>query len=340
MPPPTRPVSYPFGRNPAQLGPRAILWGALAVVGLWAMFSCFSSVPADSVGVIIRMGGYHGEVPPGLVFKMPLGIDRLEIVPVQRQQKLEFGFGTGGATNEFQKSEEPEAETSMVTGDLNMALVEWVVQYRIENPRDFLFNVRDPEPTLRDASESAMREVIGDRTVDEVLTVGRQQVEVEALNRMQQLAKQYGLGVSVVQVQLKNVNPPRAVQASFNEVNQAQQEREQTINMANGEYNKAVPRARGEAQQRQSEAEGYALRRVNEARGDAEKFTAQLTEYLKAPEVTRQRLYLETMAEVLPQLDRKIIMDDKASRILPVLPLGEDGPPTPSPTPRVLPFTR
>ena len=298
------------------------IWrGLLALLLVWALFSGFSTVPADSVGVLTRFGKFQQIVQPGLRFKLPLGIDHLRTVAVQRQLKLEFGFTSRGATNEDQISREPEQEQTMVTGDLNMALIQWVVQYRIENAKTFLFHVRDPGATLRDASEAVMREVVGDRTVDEVLTIGRQDVENEALVRMKQLTERYGLGLSVMQVQLINVHPPRNVQASFNEVNQAQQEREQAINVANGEYNKAVPRARGEAEQKLQAAEGYALERVNEARGDAERFTAQLTEYLKALEVTRQRLYFETMTEVLPQLERKVILDEKASQLLPLLSL-------------------
>jgi len=233
--------------------------------------------------------------------------------------KMEFGFGSPGATFEEQVSNEQDAEAAMVTGDLNMATVEWVVQFRIEEPYKWIFHVKGPGGTLRDASESAMREVIGDRTVDEVLTSGRQEIEDQCLLRLKELADRYGLGVSIMQVQLKDVHPPGPVQASFNGVNQAQQEREQQINLASGEYNKAVPRARGEAARKISEAEGYALRRVNESQGDAEKFTAVLYEYAKAPEITRERLYLETMAEVLPQLQRKIILDDKAANVLPLL---------------------
>jgi membrane protease subunit HflK len=300
--------------------------GAVALLVFWFIFSGFSQVPADSVGVLTRFGKYIDTVQPGLRFKFPLGIDQLDIVPVKRQMKLEFGStenasAASGYTNPDQKSEEPEAERSMVTGDLNMALVEWVVQYRIEDAKAYLFNAREPGSTARDAAESAVREVVGDRTVDEVLTVGRQEIEAESLSRLSALAVRYGLGITINQVQLKGVHPPLAVQASFNEVNQAQQEREQAINMANGEYNKAVPRTKGMAAQRITEAEGYALKRVNEARGDADKFTAQLTEYLKAPEVTRQRLYLEAMSEVLPTLSRKIILDSKAGQILPLMPL-------------------
>ncbi|MGV3533730.1 MAG: FtsH protease activity modulator HflK [Chthoniobacteraceae bacterium] len=305
---------------------RWIVLGAAAIIAAAAMLSCFATIPADSEGVLIRLGKFHSILKPGLQFKLPLGIDRLEIIPTQRQQKLEFGYSTPGATNPDQVSEDPEAEKSMVTGDLNMVLVEWTVQYRIDDPRAYLFNVRDPDSTLRDASESATREVVGDRTVDEVLTVGRQEVEMESLNRLRELAQRYGLGVSVMQVQLKNVNPPRPVQASFNEVNQAQQERERAINVANGEYNKVVPRASGEADQQIAEAEGYALQRVGEARGNAERFRAEFGAYQKAPEVTRQRLYLETIADIFPLLERKVILDEKASRILPLLPLDSGTP--------------
>lgn len=299
-----------------------ISWLPKAIIGvflLWGFFSCYTSVPADSVGVLTRFGAFRGTLEPGLRFRLPFGVDHVELVPVQRQRKLEFGFSTPGGADPDQFSEDSAESAAMVTGDLNMATVEWVVQYRIVDPKAWTFNVRDPSSTLRDASESVMREVVGDRTVDEVLTVGRQEIEDQSLLRLKELAARYGLGVSIMQVQLMNVQPPAPVQASFNEVNQAQQEKEQQINLANGEYNKAVPRASGEAAQKISEAEGYALRRVNEAKGDAERFTAVLAEYIKAPEVTRQRIYLETMQEVLPQLERKVILDEKAQGVLQML---------------------
>jgi membrane protease subunit HflK len=291
----------------------------VGLVLLWGFLSCYTTIPADSVGVLTRLGRYQGTMGPGLRIRLPFGIDQITLIPVQRQLKLEFGFRTPGATYRDQNDDSPEETRSMVTGDLNMANIEWVVQFRIDDAKAFTFNVRDPGGTLRDAAESAVREVVGDRTVDEVLTVGRQEIEDQSLQRLRDLAKRYGLGVSIMQVQLKNVHPPHPVQASFNEVNQAQQEREQQINVANGEYNKAVPRARGQAAQKISEAEGYALRRVNEAKGDADKFTSVLTEYAKAPEVTRHRLYLETMQEVMPQFERKVILDEKASGLLPLL---------------------
>src|SRR6266516_1421919 len=215
---------------------------------------------------------------------------------------------------------------SMVTGDLNAALVEWVMQYRIDDPKQYLFDVRNPGQTLRDLSEAAMREVIGDRTVDEVITIGRQDIEVAALARMQELAKRYKLGVRVDQVQLKNVNPPAEVQASSNEVNRAQQDRENAINIANGDYNEAVPKAKGQADQTIRGAEGYRFKRVTEAEGDVASFNAMLEQFTKAPEITRTRLYLETMGEVLPKMGPMIIIDDSMRQLLPILPLSAKPP--------------
>jgi modulator of FtsH protease HflK len=263
-------------------------------------------------------------VPSGLHFKLPLGIDDATIVPVKRQLKVEFGFGTEGSTAPFQSGPRDEWNVvkSMVTGDLNAVLVEWVIQYRIDQADQYLFSVRHPDETLRDVSESVMREVVGDRTVDEVITIGRQEVEDEAVQKLRTLVSSYKMGIKIDQVQLKNVNPPGPVQASFNEVNQAQQERERAINVANGEYNKEVPRARGRAAQTIRAAEGYAKQRVNEAEGEVSAFNALLAEYSKAPEVTRRRLYLETMAEVLPKVKNKVIVGDDVKGMLPILNLN------------------
>ena len=295
---------------------------AMLLMGVgWLAWSALYTVPSDSVGVIQRFGRYIRQVDPGLHIKIPLGVDLATVVPVKRQLKLEFGFGTEGATDPVQSSREPDAETEMVTGDLNSALVEWVVQYRVADPHKFLFQIRNPQTTLRDVSESVMREAVGDRTVDKVITIGRQEIEVEALARMQALAAKYDLGISIDQVQLKNVNPPQPVQASFNEVNQAQQEKEKLINEARREYNKVVPLAEGEKDQRVREAEGYNLKRVNEAEGDVARFKAVFAEYLSAPEVTKRRIYVETLQDVLPNLRAKIILDEKGRQILPLLQL-------------------
>ena len=261
--------------------------------------------------MILRFGKFVSLRDSGLQFKLPFGMDQHAIVAVLRQQKLEFGFGTSGATNEnqFSSRDEQLRERSMITGDRNSALVEWVVQYRVTDPKLYLFTVRFPEDTLRDVSESIMREVIGDRSVDEVLTIGRADIENTALELHKAYMLRYSLGITIDQVQLKNVTPPVQVQASFNEVNQSQQERERMINEAMGTRNRVVPRARGEADKQIAEAEGQAIRRINEAEGDATRFKAVFAEYEKAPVVTRQRLYLETMAEVLPSFQRRIIMD-------------------------------
>ncbi|MFT5085424.1 MAG: membrane protease subunit HflK [Lentisphaeria bacterium] len=292
------------------------------LIGL-SLWSAYYTVPSDSVAVVQRFGMYLKEVPPGLHFKLPLGIDTATTVPVKRQLKQEFGFATPAARDPKQGTRAGQLETQMVTGDLNAALVEWVVQYRISDPVKFLFEVREPAETLRYVSESVMREVVGDRTVDEVITIGRQEIEIEALVKMQQLSTKYVMGVSIDQVQLKNINPPRPVQESFNEVNQAQQSKEKLINEARREYNKVIPLAEGEKDQRIREADGYRLKRINEAEGDVARFNSLFAEYKKAPEVTRRRIYIETMQDVLPKLESKILVDEAMPGLLPLLNLNE-----------------
>ncbi len=324
------PISPSRGGPPLALPTgQTLRWLALALVVLALLAvaaTCSYTIGAESEGVVLRFGRFLKTTEPGLHFKLPLGIDEVLVLPTRRQLKLEFGFSTAGYTNPVQASENPDDEKTMVTGDLNAALVEWVVQYRIEDARQYLFDVRDPGQTLRDISEAAMREVIGDRTVDEVITIGRQDVEIAALARTQALARLYQLGVRVDQVQLKNVNPPQPVQASFNEVNKAQQDRENAINVANGDYNKAVPKARGEADQTIRAAEGYRFKRVNEAEGDVAGFNALYAEYAKNPEITRTRLYLEALGDVLPSVGQKILLDESMRQLLPILPLPGSGP--------------
>jgi membrane protease subunit HflK len=307
---------------------RIVKWVIVAVVVLLGIATSIYTIPTESVGVVTRFGAkMESVVGPGLKLKLPFFIDRVVKVPVRRQLKQEFGFGTNGGTNESQYSNsarDREDEKSMVTGDLNAALVEWVVQYHIEDPAEYLFKVRNPDGTLRAASESIMREVIGDRTVDEVITIGRQDINRVAKEKLQTLIDAYEIGLLIDQIQLKNVDPPLPVQASFNEVNEAQQEREQQINVAWGQYNKVIPQAKGDADRKISEAEGYATERVNEAEGDAARFNLVFAEYLKAPEVTRRRLYLEAMEETLPAIGRKIILDDDVKGMLPFLQIDPD----------------
>lgn len=296
------------------------------IVAFFALLGGFTSIPANSIGVRTRFGAFANLVSPGLTYAIPY-VDQIAIVPTQRLLKLEFGFASRGATNIYQADRDATDTETMITGDLNTALVPWVVQYRITDPRAYLFGAREPEQTLRDLSESVMREVIGDRTVDEVLTIGRHDIETSALQRLADLCSQYELGLQIQQVQLTTVRPPPAVQAAFNEVNQAQQEKQTAINQAWASYNDAVPNASGQAKERLKQAEAYAVRRVNQSKGDAEKFGLLLTEYHKAPEITRRRLYLEAMEQILPSLQRKIIVDDSVKGILQTLPLA----PEPSP---------
>ena len=295
------------------------------ILALVAFFTSIYTIKADEEGVVLRFGAHIDTVPSGLHFMAPFWIDQVTKVPVTRKLKQEFGFGTAESSNPFQWSSPAEMllEKSMVTGDLNSALVEWVIQYRITDPVDYLFEVKNADTTLRHASEAVMREVVGDRTVDEVITVGRQEIESEAKEKLNALVVLYGMGMTIDQIQLKNVKPPREVEASFNEVNQAEQEKEKTVNIAKGENNREVPKASGEAKKTISEAEGYAVERVNEAEGDAAKFSALFTEYLKAPEVTRRRIYLETMEKVMPRIGKKVIIDEQANQVLPLLPLNQ-----------------
>jgi membrane protease subunit HflK len=316
MKPPPLINTIDFPRPNLNFHPKWLILAPLGVFLLIGLFSSYYTVSPESEAVVQRFGKFKEIAKPGLHFKLPYGIDTATIVPVRRQLKLEFGFSSAGSTNPDQGSESPELERDMVTGDLNAAQV---IQYSISSPQDYLFQVRRPGATLRDLTQGVMSEVVGDRTVDEVLTIGRTEIETEALIRLKVLLEKLNMGVVVEQVQLKNVHPPAPVQRSFDEVNRAQQEREQMINEANGEYNKVIPRAKGLADQRISGAEGFAVQRVNEAEGDVARFKELLVQYDKAPAITKQRLYLETMNEVLPKLGSKIILDEDAKQFLPLM---------------------
>lgn len=297
---------------------KPIIVGIIALVIL--LGSVFQIEP-EELGVITRFGKFTRTVDPGLNLKIPFA-ETLYKVPVERQQKLEFGFRSDerrtSRTGQSSKRKSTD-ESLMLTGDLNLADVEWVVQYRIENPYKYLFKVKSPISTLRDMSEAAMRQVVGDRTVNEVLTVGRTEVANKVHVIVQDLSTEYDLGIRIDQVVLQDVNPPDEVKAAFNAVNRAQQERETLINEAEADYNKVIPRARGQAQETVQKAEGYAAERVNNAQGEVSRFNDLYQEYIKAPEVTRTRIYLETMSDVLPKLGNKIITDEAGSNVLPLL---------------------
>ena len=298
----------------------------IAVVLLLVAVSSFYTVGPEEIGVVLRLGKFVRTTDPGLHAKLPFAIERVIKVPVQRQLKEEFGFQTVSAGIRSQFSVRGrESEANMLTGDLNAAVVEWVVQYRIVDPYQYLFRVRNVRETFRAMTEAVMRKIVGDRTVNEVLTIGRQEISDLAKQELQALCDQYETGIKVEQVVLQDVNPPDPVKPSFNEVNQAQQEREKLISEAQSDYNKVIPRARGEAQQTIQEAEGYALSRVNTARGDSARFVSIYDQYRRAPEVTRKRIYLETMSRILPQVKRKIVIDGDIKSVLPLLNLEAVG---------------
>lgn len=326
-------TSDPFGdeiRIPRMRVPRPplrLLRGlALGFVALALVLSSAFTVSPEEAGIVLRFGQYVRTTGPGLHFRLPFGVERVLKVPVERQLKQEFGFRSvagldrGGPT-EYAK-EGLSGESLMLTGDLNAADVEWVVQYRIVDPYKYLFRVREVTGTFRDMSEAVMRQVVGDRTVNEVLTVGRQEVADLVGVNLQKLCDQYETGLQVDQVVLQDVNPPEPVKPSFNEVNTAQQEKERLINEAQSEYNRVIPRATGESEQILSQAEGYALERINAARGDSARFALLYEAYRQAPEVTRKRIYLETMGSILPTISDKIVIDDDLRSTLPLLDLG------------------
>ncbi len=317
----------PFGNQvniprfePPKLPPGVLRLALVAVLVLAVASTSFYQVEPDEVGVVLRFGVHVENTEPGLHWKLPLGIDRVIPIPVQRQLTEEFGFESPkpGIALEFGR-DELEDQSNMLTGDLNTAVVEWVVQYRIVDPVAYLFKVRHTRDTFRDMSEAVMREVVGDRTVNEVITIGRQELALVALGQLQTLNDLYETGIQVEQVVLQDVTPPDPVKPAFNEVTEAEQEKSKLISQAQSEYNKVVPRARGEAEQTISAAEGYAVQRVNRARGDAARFVALYNEYRKAPEVTRQRIYLETMREILPKVGRKVVVDRDVRGVLPLL---------------------
>jgi modulator of FtsH protease HflK len=298
---------------------RLIKIAVMVLVAVVALSSVAFQIKPEEVGLVLRFGKKVRTTEPGLHFKLPF-VEQVLRVPVQRQLKEEFGFRTTvpGIRTEYSAADFA-GESVMLTGDLNVAVVEWVVQYRVTDPHNYLFKLRDLTDTFRSMSQAVMREVVGDRTVTEVLTVGRQEIATTSERLLQEMVNQYEMGIVIEQIVLQDVTPPDPVKPSWDEVNQAQQQRDRLINEARAEYNKVIPRAKGEAGQAVLQAEGYALERVNAARGDATRFKAIYAAYRLAPEVTRRRLYLETMQRVLPQLGTKVFMDKGTATIIPLL---------------------
>ncbi len=319
MPRDLREVKMPDGRQIRSLA--TFIPFILIAFILW---NCWYTVEPEEVGVVLRFGKFVKETPPGLHFKLPPPFEKVIKVPVQRQLKEEFGFRTAipGVRTTY-VDRDYHNESLMLTGDLNVAVVEWITQYRIGDPYKFLFKVKSLRQTFRDMNEAVMRAVVGDRTVNEILTTGRQELADVAKVKLQKLCDQYETGIVIEQIVLQDVNPPDPVKPSFNEVNQAQQEKERMINDALAEYNKVIPRAKGEALRTIQEAEGYATDRINRAKGDAVFFNRLLDAYIMAPEITRRRLYLETMDEIYTKITKKIIVDQAVKGILPMLQLTQ-----------------
>jgi len=311
-------------RRAAALGGRRIaagIAGALLLIFLW---STWFTVQPEETGIVQRFGAVERTVGPGLHFKLPDGIESVRLVPTARVLKEEFGFGTtatsAGERTQYAADKKGFKDVSlMLTGDLNVIDVQWIVQYRIEDPVRYLFRVRESRQTIRDIAEAVTRRVVGNRLGSDVLTVGRVAVSTEVREEMQKILSAYETGVRLVTVELQDVTPPDTVKPAFNEVNEARQDRERTINQAQEQANREIPKARGEATRTITEAEGYAVERVNRAKGEATRFRTVLGEYQRAPEVTRRRLYLEAMGSILPEASALYIVDSDQKALLPWL---------------------
>ena len=316
------PVDW-LARNPGKAFP--VVWGAaLVILVVWGLLTSFYTVDADEQAVILRFGKYHDITGPGFHTRLPFGIDEVLKGKVLTVLREEFGYRTirSGVQSQFDYDRpEAVAEATMLTGDLNLVMVNWEVRYRIRDLKEWSFNVRDPVSTLRDVSQAVMRTEVGDRSVDEVLTLDRIEIMTEVTTKMQTILDELGCGITVVQVNLKRADPPEAVRDAFNAVNQAIQVRDRIINDAEGERNRKIPAARGAKEKAIREAEGYLIARVNRAEGDTTAFLSVLEEYRKAEDVTRRRLYLEAMAKLLPALQEITIVDEDAGGVLKLLDL-------------------
>ena len=309
---------------------KGVMQAVVIVIALcFTAYTSVFTVDPEEKAVVLKFGKEDRIVGQGLHFKLPFFMEQEYKVPVQRQLKLEFGFRTAGNETRQQYAQTQYSggnyapESLMLTGDLNVASIEWVTQYKIADPVKYLFKVRNVDQTFRDMNEAVMREIVGDRTINEVLTIGRGEIQNLAMEKLSALCKEYTLGIVVSQVILQDVSPPEPVKPAFNEVNQAEQEKETTIQNALAEYNREIPKAEGTALKTVEAAEGYAVKRVNEAKGAVSRFTQVYEEYQKAPGITRQRIYLETMAEIYQAVDRKIIIDEDVNGVLPLLNLNQ-----------------
>jgi len=285
-------------------------------------YSSFYEVDTEETGVVLRFGEFSSFADPGLHFKLPFGIDQVYLVPTGRVLKEEFGYRTvsPGVRSSYTKRG-LEEESLTLTGDLNVSDVEWIVQFQVADPFKYIFKIKDPVGTIRDISEAMVRKAIGNANVTQVLTTERAALAGAIEQDLQATLNRYDIGVRIVTVKFQDVTPPDPVKDAFNEVNEAEQQKESLIFQAREQFNREVPRARGQAKSALQEAEGYATERINKAKGETNRFLALLKEYQKAPMVTRRRIHLETMEEILPRLEETYIMDVNNGGLLPLLPL-------------------
>jgi membrane protease subunit HflK len=310
----------------SQKSARGLIYFLGIVFLLVTIFTTFYTVDVSEEGVVTRFRKYHSTTPPGLHVKLPFGIDRVTKVPSKVLLQEEFGFRSVGQSargTQYSKSSYAD-ESLMLTGDLNVADVKWIVQFRISDSWKFLFHARNVQKNIRDVSMSIMRRVVGDRLVGDVLTVGRIEIADEARRLTQDVVDRYDMGITIVAVVLQDVTPPEAVKTAFNDVNAAKQEQEKAINVAEREYNNVIPEAKGKAEQLIAGAEAYSLSLINQAKGDASRFSAMLVEYKKSPDVTRRRLYVEAMEDVFSNLKSLVIVDSKIKGVLPLYPSPQD----------------
>ena len=309
--------------TPQQMA-KLIVAGFILLMVIMTVMTSFYTVETDSEAVVQRFGKFVRIESAGLHFKLPSPMEQVTKVPVLRNFKEEFGFRTvsAGVKTRYQERKFLD-ESLMLCGDLSVAEVEWIVQYKIGNPKKYLFNINNPEQLIRDVAQAVMRSVVGDSSVDEVLMVRRMEIGEDARIKMQTILSSYDSGILIETVKLQDVNPPESVKPAFNDVNAAQQDRVTTINKAKEQMNNAIPKARGEALGMVKQAQAYAIDRTNTAEGDAARFNQIYEEYKNNKDVTRRRLYLEAMGEVLPTLERKYIIDKNVKGVLPLMQIGE-----------------
>lgn len=300
------------------VSPSILVWLIILVVAIAAGFSSFYVVDETENAVITRLGKYTETVGSGLHAKLPFGIDKSYTVPVKVVQMEQFGFKTvkAGRNNEYKNN--IGAESTMLTGDLNIVDVEWIIQYRIVDPKQWLFGVLEKQQTIRDISRSVINELVGDRAILDVMSSERSTIETLALDMMNENFDQFGLGINVIAVKLQNIVPPSGVQDAFEDVNKATQDRNRFINEGKEAYNAEIPKAQGEADRLLQVAEGYAAERVNMAKGDVARYNAVYEEYKKAPKVTKERIYLETMDEIFGSEKKPELIDSELDNLVPV----------------------